>query len=309
MYLLFFFFRHILTEYAFFHALQSAIMANMTVYIEYAFVENFLLDLLLLYLAILVTRQKTRWWRLLLASGVGAAVAIVFPLLSLPPWASYLVKGLSGGVVALVASPKWGKACVLTVVSFFALTFLYGGMLTAVYSYLKIEYVAGNGYLVERAPVSLVLCGGIAFFLIVGWGARAFYRYRKAKRCVTECTVNTGEKCVRWQGFLDSGNLLTFRGSPVCVVSATAIFALFGKGAVSAGRVEIATVNGSRSSPVFAVKSVCVGSREYGNVYFTVGDVGKAYQIILHSSMIGEREERHEAHKTVTGLAEKHGGR
>ena len=274
-------------------------MAGMTVYVEYAFAENFLLDALLLYLALAVTRQKIKWWRLLLAGGAGAAAAIVFPLLSLPLWASYCIKALSGIVLALIASPKTGKPCILTVAAFFALTFLYGGALTAAYSFFDIEYAEGNGYLIERAPVSLVLCGAIAFGIAVVTGARAFYRYRKTKRRIAVCEVDTGEKCVTWQGFLDSGNLLAFRGAPVCVVSAAAVFALFGKNPPSAGRIEISTVNGSRSSPVFALRSLRVGKREYEGVYLTAGTIGKSFQIILHSSMTEEKGEEYEAHKTV----------
>lgn len=279
----------------------------MVVYWEYAFAENFALDALLLLLALVVLRARVKVWRLLLASAVGAGQAIVFPLLPLPLWASYVVKFLFGVMLCLIVAPKGFKAFALTTAAFFALTFVYGGMLTAVYSFMGIDYAEGNGYLVEQAPVALVLCGGIALCVAVILGARAFYRYRKIKRNLTECALQIGERKVLWQGFCDSGNLLVFRERPVCVVSAAGIFALFGARPPSAGRITLTTVNGSREAPVFLCDCITVGGCEYKEVYLTVGEVPvKQYQIILHNTMSGEQ---HETFQPIAGLAKKSGGR
>ena len=51
---------------------------KMVVYWEYAFLENFLLDGLLLFLAVKCARGRAGVFNLLLAAGVGAAEAILF---------------------------------------------------------------------------------------------------------------------------------------------------------------------------------------------------------------------------------------
>ena len=61
----------------------------MTVYIEYAFAENALLDGLLLYLALRCARLRVSGWRLALASAAGGAQSLLFPVLSLPVWLSF----------------------------------------------------------------------------------------------------------------------------------------------------------------------------------------------------------------------------
>ena len=278
----------------------------MVVYWEYAFAENFLIDGLLLLLSLLCARGKISVWRLLSASGLGAAQAVVFPLLRLPGWASYLVKILFGLTLCLIVAPKGGKALLRTGVAFFALTFAYGGLLTAAYSFFNVEYVEGNGYLVEQAPVALVVCGALAFFVATVLGARSFYAYRKLKRSLCPCTLRSGEKNLSLTGLYDSGNMLTYKGQPVCVVSAAVVFALFGRSAKSAGRITVKTVNGSRDAPVFACEQLQVDGRGYGSAYLTVGEVSsKNYQIILHNSYIGERNE---TFKPVASLVKKDGG-
>lgn len=295
-------------EYAFFHAVFAFIIANMVVYWEYAFAENFFLDGLLLWLAVACTRENIKWVRLIFASAVGAAFAVTFPLFALPVWAAYLVKALSGVVLALLVSPKGVRACVLTVAAFFALTFLYGGALTAVYSFFKIEYAEGNGYFVEKAPVSLVLTGAAALAICAVLFIKRFYKYGQTKRNLCKCVLGAGEKEVTWQGFCDSGNLLSFRGRPVCVISSVGALALFGALPESAGRITVTTVNGSRSVPVFACDYVKIGGREYRGVYLAAAGVpNKNYQIILHANLSHsmEPEEQHEAHKPVASIFKK----
>ena len=134
----------------------------MVVYWEYAFLENALLDGLLLYLALKCVRARVRPAKLLFAAASGGAFAVVFPLLALPVWAAYVVKFASGVVLVLLAgSGKRAKPYCMTAAVFFALTFAFGGLLTAVYSFFGIETADGTGFYLERAPVALI-AGGAA---------------------------------------------------------------------------------------------------------------------------------------------------
>lgn len=264
----------------------------MVVYWEYAFIGNALPDGLLLYLAVRCARMRARPWRLLLASAMGGAFAVIFPLLKLPVWAAYAVKLLGGVAIALVAASgrRFASYCV-EVAAFFALTFAMGGLLTAVYSFFDIETTDGTGFYLERAPVSLVITGFGIFAVLVTAAARAFWKYRRMQRNIFACELSAGECSVRWQGFADSGNCLSFRGEPVCVISAAGAFALFGAHPQPVGRISVGTVNGSRTAPVFRCDALRTGGRLYRGVLLTVGDVGKHFQIILHTALTeGEHE-------------------
>ncbi len=265
----------------------------MVVYAEYAFLENFLIDAELLYLALKCARGRVRLWRLFLAAAVGAAEALVFPLLPLPLWAAYLVKILGGVLIAVAAVSKGTKKTYfVAIVSFFLMTFALGGLLTAAYSFFGVEYAEGSGYLVEQAPVALVLALAGGFCILVTLGARRFYRYRCEKRAVLPCVLSVGGKTVHWKGFSDSGNLLSFRGEPVCVASAAAVFALFGPHPRAEGHIRIGTVNGGRDSPVFRCDSLKVGEKVSEGALIALGAVESGeYQIILHTAYSeGEHE-------------------
>ena len=133
----------------------------MVVYIEYAFLENALLDGTLLYVTHKCVRARIRVWRFLFAAALGGAEAVVFPLLPLPAAAAYAVKILGGMLLCAACVPL--KKCLPACAAFFALTFLLGGLLTAAYSFFGIETADGTAFYVERAPVALILGGAAAF--------------------------------------------------------------------------------------------------------------------------------------------------
>ena len=61
----------------------------MVVYIEYALIENFLLDGLLLYLAVFTAKNTVKFGRLALSAAVGAVGALAVPLLPVAAFWAY----------------------------------------------------------------------------------------------------------------------------------------------------------------------------------------------------------------------------
>ena len=275
----------------------------MVVYWEYAFAENALLDGLLLYLSLRCVRLRVYVRRLFLAAAIGGAEAVVFPVLALPVWAAYTVKVLGGVLICLVAARGGWKKCAAATAVFFALTFALGGLLTAAYSFFGVETADGTGFYVERAPVALIFAGVGSFLCAVLAGVRALYRYKKVQQNILPCTLAVGARRVTWTGFADSGNRLSFRGEPVCVLSAAAVFALFGASPPAVGRIEVGTVNGECERPVFRVDVIAVGAYR-GGAYVTVGDVGKGYQVIIHTALLEETHE-HFFHTQIMAAKDK----
>lgn len=274
----------------------------MSVYWEYAFLENFILDGLLVYLSLKCARIKCYILNLLLAAGIGAAEAVVFPLFTLPVWAAYLIKIAGGIVISLVAvrKAKW-KGYAIVTAAFFLMTFAFGGLLVAAYSFFGAEYAEGNGFIVERAPVALVLGAAGVFAVFIVLSVRFFYRYRRIKRNLFSCIMTADGKRVKLTGFSDSGNLLAFRGHPVSVVSAVTALALF-HNCKEAGRMTVNTVSGSKEAPVFECDLEIVLAKKSivkRGVYVTVGNIrSKEYNLILHTANLEDENE------TITKIKE-----
>ncbi len=260
----------------------------MVVYVEYAFLENFLVDFALLYLALLVARCKIGKIRLICAACVGACEAIVFPLFSLPVALAYLVK-LVGGVILVLIAVSGGRAKTYAVASlaFFFFTFAFGGLLTAAYSFFDAPYVEGNGYLIEGAPVGLILGGVGVFFIVCAWLVKAGYKFVKLQQKTVDCTLVHGGRQVKWKGLIDSGNLLSYHGAPVSVLSPVAALALFSGEKAFVGSVWVTTVHGTKRLRLLKCERVTIGKRVIEGAYFALSDVKlKGYQMILHTAWL-----------------------
>ena len=100
----------------------------MEIYVEYALAENFFLDAMLLWLALRTAKQNISPGRLVLASAVGAAFAVVFPLLRLGTVFSYILRFAVGFLLCLIAvKGKGGGRYAITSLLFFGYSFGLGG--------------------------------------------------------------------------------------------------------------------------------------------------------------------------------------
>ena len=258
----------------------------MVVYIEYAFLENALIDGLLLFLALKAVRLRVSGWRLALAAAVGGAESLLFPVLTLPAWCLYFVKFLGGALIAVVSCPTVTlRPCLGLLSAFFLLTFALGGLLTAVSSFFGAELVEGRGFWIGRAPVALVVGIAAVFFLVMAALIRKLHAKRQIARGSCACVIE-GVRTVKAKGFLDSGNLLTFRGEPVSVLTPVAALALFGGAVRPVGRITMRSAGGERSSPVFRARRLTAGGKRVDGALFAVGEVGiPDHPVLLNASL------------------------
>lgn len=266
----------------------------MIVYVEYAFVENFVLDTMLLYLSFRAAKVDFKWKKLLFSAAVGAIFALLFPLLSLPdPLASFL-KFFVGFLLCLLCFDrfKWGKYAFVCV-CFFGFSFAFAGAIFAVYNgFSHLE----NGYKIDQAPVALVLCGGVGFTLLTLSAMKKFYRKRALHSHLYPCKIRYNERSVNALGFLDSGNMATRNGLPVCFVSPDITYELWENelafsNAVTREEITVLTVGGEKTLPLFKGELTIQtpdGVFERKEVYFSPSAhiVSREYKILLQSCIL-----------------------
>ena len=264
------------------------------IYVEYAFVENFLYDFTLLMLAFKAARVQVKRRNLLLSACVGAVFAVVFPLLRLSPLLGTVVKLAVGALLCILPCKRlttrkaWGK-CLLTTTLFFAFSFAFGGTLLVVYGPLT----TGG-----KVPSGLVFLGFVLLTAVGVWLIKRLYARRRIFCSVYTCTLSVGEKRAKVDGFYDSGNLASKNGLPVCFLSPAVLYELIGAEFLKArGQVcdemEISTLTGVKTVALHAGK---VGVKIDGqtvckDVYFApnANMIGREYAVLLNARLL-ERE-------------------
>ena len=268
----------------------------MEVYIEYAFLQNFIIDCLLLYLTLNISKQPISCKRIFLSAFIGAVFALVFPLLSLSNVLAFFIKFSFGFLLCLLATKpkKQGGRYALSCLFFFCLTFLFGGAIIGLYQIFPLDYAFQNGYLIEKIPLSFILCGVILLAIFtLKWGKRLYFD-RKIRCFYYLCELFNGKKTLNAVGFLDSGNLACFDNLPVCFLSPTLFLELIDVGQVF-DEMQISTLSGKKKIKIFKSEKMKIylqsGEHIVKETYFAPSPTlnGKDYQVLLSPLIFDEK--------------------
>lgn len=256
----------------------------MTVYIEYAFLENFILDFLLLRLSLYAAKEKPRLFKTLYSACLGALFAVVYPLLHLPSVLRTLLKFSSGACMCLLCFQRlktkndWGRYA-FTLCLFFVLSFCFAGALT---------FFNASGFYVLLGFGFLCLLA-IVFF-------EKLYEKRAEKRLLYDCTIAYGKRRASLFGFYDSGNLARYNNIPVCFLSPDLFFDVCGEEILQkdmgqvCDELRISTLGGEKTVPLY-LGEVYIEKRKI-QVYFAPNTnmLNRAYKLLLNSRIFEEKE-------------------
>ena len=243
--------------------LVFVIILTMEIYVEYAFLENFLLDTALCYLALKLSKSKVKGAGLALGGGVGGAFAIGYPLLkAYLSWLAFVLRIGLPFLICLCAFdgrilPKeWGRYA-LCVLSFYLLSFAFAGGAYAVCGLFGIAYAYGDGVFVG-VPIGVCFAVFVGVFVLFRWFYKGVYKRKNAIRFIYPCELKLGGKVVCADGFVDSGNVARKEGKPVCFVTADLFFELVGADFTSLATEELAvtTVSGRTKIKIFFLDEI-----------------------------------------------------
>ena len=258
----------------------------MTVYIEYAVLDNFIIDWLLFRYTLLFLGLKVRKGRLFFCALAGTAFAVALPLVVLPGWAELALKGISGALLVLWLAkyPSARKYCAALGV-FFLLTVLTGGALTAFFNLFQVNHSA-------QYCVGLISLGA----WLISFGAyraiRRLYRRREIYRGIVDCEITANGKTVSAKGFVDTGNRL-YDGDRAVAICSGAFAASLGV-TKEEKYIEVGTVNGREKIPVCKIERLLIYRGDKPNIYenITLGMTERAefgaYDLLLPAAVAGE---------------------
>ena len=270
----------------------------MTVYVEYVLIDNFIIDYLILKATFAITAKKIAKGRLFICALILSIFALIFPLLNLNGVIGGLIKILYGMLCIIFAYEyKTLNEYVGVVLVFFALTFLTGGFVTALYQAFGIPF--GNKLTISLAVIPI--CSILKI-------CKVLFNYLTRKVQVTKflykTQISVGKITVDGVGFLDTGNVL-YDGNFPCVICSVDLAKKFLEGGIfEIKKIPVQTVNGN--SQKIAIQSATVKiytptkTNIHNNVTLVVSNkaFSDGYQIILHPSLIKESYDKSNCAKT-----------
>ncbi len=263
----------------------------MTVYVEYVLIDNFIISYLLLKSVILITKKPFFKTRVILVSLLSAALSLVFPLLDGIYVLSIFFKIVEGLLLVLLCTSYKGfKDYAIFYLLFLTFTFLTGGAITGIFSIFKIDASSEICTAIIFLPAYIV----IKFLSSI---VRFLYRRKNYVNLLFNLELKAGEKKVKAVGFLDTGNGLYHKNSPVIIADKKTVVSLFGFDFLKrAEKLTAHSVGGEFSLTVFLVDVLKVYFKDepsiFNNVWVAISNARESleYSVILHPDLMEETE-------------------
>ncbi len=201
----------------------------MVIYIEYAIIDNMVINVIILDLLQLTFRCKITKTRKIIVSLIGTLMALGLPYV------------MSGGVVILLYKFATATIFVLFIkkyksiknfLSYFLLlftyTFLIGGTIVGLLNLFAINYTATNILMYNfELPMGLILLS----IIIIAKLTKALIVYLRAKLTSSKYLFNVvlidGKCCANGIGMLDSGNKVRYNNKGVTIISMSLFMKLY----------------------------------------------------------------------------------
>ena len=264
----------------------------MTVYVEYVFIDNFVIDLLLFKTTFKITGKDVSRVRLIFCALLGACFTLFYPLITENIFIITASKILFGLFLTFCAA-KFSSAkdyAAFTAV-FLGLTFFVGGIIIGAFSLFNLDYSAEYSIGLMILPVCIALSAVKRLITF-------FYRKKDLTGLIVSVEIVCGDKAVRIKGFFDTGNGLYADFSPVIVVSKNAVAPLLNFGFIkNVKRISLATATGTNKKISFKPDAVVIYSGGEKNIFnnvrvCVVDKTFAGYDAILHPALMEKENER-----------------
>ena len=194
----------------------------MTVYLDVVFLENVLMNYIIIFATGVVLKAECKKWRIMVGSVVGAVYTVVMYLNIIPIYSNFFMKFILSVVIVYISfKTKSLKRLIKNLVIFYLVSFVFGGCVFALMYFLQPQMAQiRNGVFVGAYPLKVALVGGLVAFVVLQVSFRLVKTRFSKKDMVFDVEIFINKKSVKLKALLDTGNLLKdpITGFPVIVV-------------------------------------------------------------------------------------------
>ena len=200
----------------------------MTIYIDVVFLENLVMNSIILVASGIILKKKMKWIRIILASSLGAIYTIIGYISVLEIYSNLILKVILSILIIYIAfNPQTVKQLWKDLLIFYLTSFVFGGVAFAlIYVVKPQDILMKNGLFLGTYPLKTVLLAAIVAFIII-IAAFAIVKTKFSKKdmfCDVEVELNN--KIIKTRAMIDTGNLLKepITNTPVIVVEHTLLY-------------------------------------------------------------------------------------
>ena len=199
----------------------------MTVYLDIVFIENILMNYIILFATGFIQKIQMKQLRLIASSSFGGLYAIISYLNIIPIYSNIFMKVLLTIIMIYIAfNPKNIKKLLKLILLFYLTSFVIGGCaLALLYMVSPKNIVFKDGVLVGTYPMKMTIIAGIIGFCIIQIAFHLNKRQLKKKDMLCNIEISINKQKSEIKAYIDSGNTLKepISKKPVIIVEKSSI--------------------------------------------------------------------------------------
>ncbi len=260
----------------------------MTVYIELLIIDNFALDMLIGYVALLFLKVKIRFKQLLLSAAIGTGFAVALPFIPFFLSVPYKLLALALSVLPLRKYPS-KKDYLATLIVYALVSALLAGIMVLIFN-MKASSLVNTFVYDKGGAIGVIAVGAV----LVLYGARQLIGLaasRRLKDSVVNVDITSGDITVSTKGLVDTGNRLSDENGRGVIILGRALSDRFDNLQRKAP-IKIITVNGESVFETVEIEKILIYYEDKSNTINCVRAVlskraFEGYEVILFAKELG----------------------
>ena len=200
----------------------------MTIYIDVVFIENLIMNYIILFATGIIIKTKIKHIRLILASALGAIYSIVAYISILEIYSSFILKIILSIIIVYISfNPQNVKNMWKDIVIFYMTSFVFGGAVFALIYIIKPQDILmRNGLFLGTYPLKTIILGAIVAFIVIVTSFKIVKSKISKKDMFCTIKIKLNEAEIKTKTMIDTGNLLKepISSTPVIVVEHTLLY-------------------------------------------------------------------------------------
>ena len=182
----------------------------MTVYIDILVLENFILNLIILYATGIISKNKIKHLNLILGSLAGSIGTIIYYLIPTLDYYNIIIKILLSVLMIYISyKPDCFKQMVRKIIFFYLTSFTFGGAAIAAIYIVNTEKInIQNGLIIGNYTLKTVIIGIIIAFMIIVLAFKLVKNKFSKKDLICNINITINQKNINTRALLDTGNCL-----------------------------------------------------------------------------------------------------
>ena len=180
----------------------------MTIYVDVVFIENLLINYIILCATAIIAKNKIHFLKFLLASSFGSLYAILNYIINLSNLENFFLKLFISSFMILISfDNKKIKVFFKNLIMFYLTSFTFGGAAFMLLFFVSPESVIyENGRFIGTYPLKITIYGGVLGFIIIILVAK--FIKNKFSNTLCDLEIFFKGKVIKLKTLVDSGNLL-----------------------------------------------------------------------------------------------------